>query len=168
MTKGICEPAQKRGLAFAGGKFDLNKNATLPMSAFVDAMSSLARHIMDREDASEIAEEIDSAFTDTDDKLILVSALPGCEKLLFPDNFPLQNTRRLGAIGGKESIMRLQYAIRRLLKVICNNIKGVVLFVDDLQWSDVATIELLKSIALDPEIPSLLLVGAYRADEVSE
>lgn len=164
MAKGISEPAQKRGLAFAGGKFDLNKNATLPTSAFADATSSLAGYLGDREDASEIAQEIGNAFTDIDDKLLLASALPGCEKLLFPGNF----SRRTCSIGGKDSVMRLQYAIRRLLKVICNNIKGVVLFIDDLQWSDVATIELLKSIALDREISSLLLVGAYRADEVSE
>mmetsp|Transcript_23906 Transcript_23906/g.51720 ORF Transcript_23906/g.51720 Transcript_23906/m.51720 type:complete len:140 (+) Transcript_23906:668-1087(+) len=64
--------------------------------------------------------------------------------------------------------MRLQYAIRRLLKVICTNLKGVVLFIDDLQWSDTATLDLIRSIALDAEIPSLLLVGAYREDEVPE
>jgi len=44
----------------------------------------------------------------------------------------------------------------------------VVLFIDDLQWSDIATLELLKSIVLDREIPSLLIVGAYREDEVPE
>ena len=44
----------------------------------------------------------------------------------------------------------------------------MVLFIDDLQWSDVATLDLLKSIILDGEIPRLLIVGAYREDEVSE
>jgi predicted ATPase len=36
------------------------------------------------------------------------------------------------------------------------------------QWSDAATLDLIKSISLDVDIPSLLLVGAYREDEVSE
>lgn len=36
------------------------------------------------------------------------------------------------------------------------------------QWSDTGTLDLLKSISLDAEIPSLLLVGAYREDEVTE
>ena len=44
----------------------------------------------------------------------------------------------------------------------------MVLFIDDLQWSDTATLDLLKSIVLDGEIPSLLIVGAYREDEVPE
>lgn len=39
---------------------------------------------------------------------------------------------------------------------------------DDLQWSDVATLDLLQNISLDSELQSLLLVGAYREDEVPE
>eukprot|EP00985_Skeletonema_marinoi_P022943 scaffold14920_cov90-Skeletonema_marinoi.AAC.1 len=35
-------------------------------------------------------------------------------------------------------------------------------------WSDTATLDLLKSIVLDGEIPSLLIVGAYREDEVPD
>ena len=34
------------------------------------------------------------------------------------------------------------------------------------KWSDIATLDLLKSVSIDSEIPSLLLVGAYREDEV--
>jgi len=69
---------------------------------------------------------------------------------------------------GKESISQMHYAVRRLLKIVCSHFKGVVLFIDDLQWSDTATLDLLKSIVLDGEIPSLLIVGAYREDEVPE
>ena len=46
--------------------------------------------------------------------------------------------------------------------------KGVLLFIDDLQWADLATLDLLRSISLDGDIPSFLGVGAYREDEVSE
>ena len=69
---------------------------------------------------------------------------------------------------GKESISQMHYAVRRLLKIICSNLKGTILFIDDLQWSDTATLDLLKSIVLDGEIPNLFVVGAYREDEVPE
>jgi len=36
------------------------------------------------------------------------------------------------------------------------------------QWSDTGTLDLLQSISLDSDIPSLLVVGAYRQDEVPE
>ena len=81
---------------------------------------------------------------------------------------PVSRLGSLSPLAGKESISQLHYAIRRLLKIICSNLKGVILFIDDLQWSDTATLNLLKSIVLDGEIPSLLIVGAYREDEVPE
>eukprot|EP00984_Skeletonema_dohrnii_P006893 scaffold2461_cov78-Skeletonema_dohrnii-CCMP3373.AAC.1 len=71
-------------------------------------------------------------------------------------------------LAGKESISRIHYAVRRLLKIICSYLKAVVLFIDDLQWSDTATLDLLKSIVLDGDIPSLMIVGAFREDEVPE
>ena len=74
----------------------------------------------------------------------------------------------LNLLGGKESISQMHYAVRRLLKIICSHFKAVVLFIDDLQWSDTETLDLLKSIVLDRDIPRLLIVGAYREDEVPE
>jgi hypothetical protein len=72
-------------------------------------------------------------------------------------------------LAGRESIAQMHYAVRRFLKIVCSQLKGaVVLFIDDLQWSDTATLDLLKSIVLDGEIPRLLIVGAYREDEVPE
>lgn len=68
---------------------------------------------------------------------------------------------------GKEAIARLHHKIKKLLQIICKHLDGLVLFIDDLQFSDTATIDLLQSILLDSDIASLLLVGAYRDDEVS-
>jgi len=76
--------------------------------------------------------------------------------------------RRVAVVAGKEAISRIHYTVRRLLKIICSHLKGLVLFIDDMQWSDKATLELLRSIVLDGEIPNLLIVGAYREDEVPE
>ena len=79
--------------------------------------------------------------------------------------------RRLPSLtlAGKESVSRVHYAVRRLLKIICSYLKGpVVLFIDDLQWSDTAALDLLKNIVLDGEIPSLMILGAFREDEVQE
>jgi PAS domain S-box-containing protein len=41
------------------------------------------------------------------------------------------------------------------------------LFLDDLQWQDAATLELLEHLVTDPDVRHLLLVGAYRDNEVS-
>jgi predicted ATPase len=41
------------------------------------------------------------------------------------------------------------------------------LFLDDLQWLDAATLELLEQLITDPDVRHVLLVGAYRDNEVS-
>ena len=129
-------------------------------------MSSLTKNIMDGKDKEKIKKDIDDAFVQQD-TILVVRALPGCKELFTIQNSMTEEKNDVNMIG-KDAVSRLQYAIRRLLKIICTHLKGVVLFVDDLQWSDTATLDLLQSISLDSEIPSLLLVGAYREDEVPE
>ena len=164
VMRGLRDPSTKMGTAFAGGKFDLN-NAALPLSAFIDATSVLTKHVIEVGMGDEIQSDINATFAE-EDMILLVKALPGCEALLpIQKDDELKKNRRLS---GKEAVSRLQYAIRKLLKIICTNLKGAVLFIDDLQWADTTTLDLLKSIALDGDMPSLLIVGAYREDEVPE
>ncbi len=41
------------------------------------------------------------------------------------------------------------------------------MFLDDLQWLDAATLELLERLVTDPDVRHVLLIGAYRDNEVS-
>jgi len=133
---GIRDPAQKMGINFTSGKFDLN-NTSLPLSAFVDAMASLTNIIIDENKVKDIQHDIHDTFGE-DDALLLVRALPGCEKL-FTLHKDENNNHNDKSLVGKEAISRLQYAIRRLLKIICTHLNGLVLFIDDLQVSEDTT-----------------------------
>jgi predicted ATPase len=190
IQKGLGDHASKLGYTFISGKFDDKLRS--PLSAFSDAMTCLARHIMvdhyKKEKLSSGAGELSAATLirdkiqnelDEEDVEQLQRVFPGCAGLLaLSDVSPLRSAsgRKLWGskrrdtlvFAGEESISRVHFAIRRLLKVICSHLKGVVLFINDLQWSDTATLELLKSIVSDGEIPSLLIVGAYREDEAPE
>ena len=42
----------------------------------------------------------------------------------------------------------------------------LALFLDDLQWLDAATLDLFEHLVTHPEVRHLLLVGAYRDNEV--
>ena len=167
VMNGLRDPAQRMGLVFSGGKFDLNKTA-LPLSAFVDAMVSLTQTVLEGDERKKkrIRNDIKEDFGE-ENIALLVKALPGCEEL-----FPLQKQRSQSFITSSErsnsSIARLQYAIRRLLKIICSHLEGVVLVFDDIQWACKSTLDLLKSISLDSDIPYLFIVGAYRDDQIQE
>lgn len=163
VARGLQFAAKKKGMAFVSGKFDLNKNA-LPFSAFAGALASLAKHVGALKNANYIRSHIWDELGD--DVHVIRSAMPGCGELF---SAPEQSNRRESVTGGKEAVNRLHYTVRRLVKVICANLKsGMVLFIDDLQWADSSSLDLLQSLMLDENIPSFLIVGAYRDDEVAE
>src|SRR5208282_252640 len=67
----------------------------------------------------------------------------------------------------KDAQNRFQLAFRRFLGVFARPEHPLTLFLDDLQWLDAATLDLLEHLATHPEVRHLLLVGAYRDNEVS-
>ena len=144
VMKGVKDPAEKMGMTFVGGKFDLN-STSIPLSAFVDAMKSLTNVVIegDMRKKTRIQDDITGTFGEGD-LILLVRALPGCERLFSLHNedkgdgdgdkeaMARQQYETLSVVG-KEAVSRLQYTIRRLLKIICAHLDGVVLFIDDLQ-----------------------------------
>jgi PAS domain S-box-containing protein len=62
---------------------------------------------------------------------------------------------------------RFQLVFRRLLGVFARPEHPLALFLDDLQWLDAATLDLLEHLLTHSEVRHLLLVGAYRDNEVS-
>src|SRR5260370_10742589 len=61
---------------------------------------------------------------------------------------------------------RFQTVFRRFLSVVARKDHPLALFLDDLQWLDTATIELLEHLVTHSEVRHLLLIGAYRDNEV--
>ena len=61
---------------------------------------------------------------------------------------------------------RFQIVFRRFLGVFARPEHPLALFLDDLQWLDAATLDLIEHLVAEPEVQHLLLVGAYRDNEV--
>eukprot|EP00985_Skeletonema_marinoi_P002785 scaffold1149_cov173-Skeletonema_marinoi.AAC.5 len=196
--KGLAGDASKIGYIFVSGKFEDKLLRPLSafsdaMSCLAKYITVEHNNKMGKgpSTATLLRDKIQNEF-DEDDMEQLRQVLPGCAELLGTRRYSLPSSQaqadaavlirsgsgsKLGDVrrrvsltlaGNKESKSRMHNAVRRLLKIICPCLKGVVLFIDDLQWSDTATLDLLKSIILDGEIPRLLIVGAYREDEVPE
>src|SRR5260370_42373473 len=62
---------------------------------------------------------------------------------------------------------RYQLAFRRFLAVFARPEHPLALFLDDLQWLDSATLDLLEDLLTQPDVQHLMLIGAYRDNEVS-
>src|SRR3989442_1751442 len=61
---------------------------------------------------------------------------------------------------------RFQLVFRRFLSVFARPDHPLALFLDDLQWLDAATLDLLDDLLARPDVQHLMVIGAYRDNEV--
>eukprot|EP00957_Ditylum_brightwellii_P175853 13390765-Ditylum_brightwellii.AAC.1 len=71
-------------------------------------------------------------------------------------------------IGANEAKYRLENAFRLFFRLITPPGQSIVLFLDDLQWADLLSLNLMKSLICDPKNKSLFVIGSYRNNEVHE
>src|SRR6516225_2470567 len=61
---------------------------------------------------------------------------------------------------------RFQLVFRRFISVFARAEHPLALFFDDLQWLDVATLDFLENLLTQPDVHHLMLIGAYRDNEI--
>ena len=147
-----------RGL-FASGKFDQYKR-DIPYATLAQAFQGLIRPLLGKSDA-ELAPWRDALREALGaNGQLIVTLIPELALLIGPQppvpELPPQDAQR-----------RFQLVFRRLLGVFARPEHPLALFLDDLQWLDAATLDLLEHLATQPELRHLLLVGAYRDNEVT-
>src|SRR5258705_3981693 len=147
-----------RGL-FASGKFDQYKR-DIPYDTLAQAFQSLVRPLLGQSEA-ELGRWRDalSEALGPNGQLI-VNLLPALE-LVIGGQSPVPD------LPPQDAQNRFQMVFRRFLGVFARKEHPLALFLDDLQWLDRATLDLLEHLVTHPEMRHLLLVGAYRDNEIS-
>ena len=85
--------------------------------------------------------------------------MPEIEFIIGPQPPPI-------ALGPTEALNRFQRAFQNFVAALARPEHPLVVFLDDLQWADAATLSLLEPLLTSREIPCLFLMGAYRDNEV--
>ena len=81
---------------------------------------------------------------------------------------PATTTGAATSMGLIEARNQFNYAFRRLMRILSTLLSApIVLVLDDLQWADSASLDLVENLLRDVENPSLLVIGAYRSNEVT-
>ncbi|WP_437668508.1 AAA family ATPase [Sorangium sp. So ce131] len=145
--------------AFVSGKFDQYKR-NIPYATFVQALRQLVLEILT---ASE--EELSAA------RQALKSAL-GANGQLMVDMIPeveliLGKQAPVPELAPADAQNRQNLAFRQFLGALSTAERPVVIFLDDLQWADAASLGLIAHLAGHHEVRHVLLIGAYRDNEVS-
>ena len=62
----------------------------------------------------------------------------------------------------------IKYSFKNFIKALATENKTVALFIDDLQWADEDSLQLVLALLLDKSLKHLLFIGAYRPNELEE
>jgi PAS domain S-box-containing protein len=146
-----------RGL-FASGKFDQYKR-DIPYSTLAQAFQSLIRRLLGKSDA-ELALWRDAFLEALEPNARLMTDLVPELKLIIGDQAPVPE------LEPQQAQSRFQLVFRRFIGVFARPDHPLALFLDDLQWLDEATLDLLGDLLTQSEVQHLLLIGAYRGNEV--
>ena len=144
---------------FIEGKFDQFQR-NIPFLAWIQAFKNFADLLLtENEDTlsywkTTILEAVGN------NGAVLTEVIPNLE-LIIGQQPPLEK------IGGQEAQNRFNYVMQNFVKAITTPEHPLIIFIDDLQWADLASLNLLRTLVTDHENGYLLCVGAYRDNEVS-
>ncbi|MBW4495515.1 MAG: AAA family ATPase [Oscillatoria princeps RMCB-10] len=148
----------KRGY-FIAGKFDQFKR-NIPYAALIEAFQDLVRQLL-TESAQKIAvwrEKLLEALGENGQ--VIAEVIPEVE--LIVGELPA-----VPQLGPSETQNRFNRVFQQFIHVFCQPEHPLVLFLDDLQWADAASLKLIQLLVADSDSQYLLTIGAYRDNEVS-
>ncbi|WP_346355338.1 diguanylate cyclase domain-containing protein [Azotosporobacter soli] len=150
---------QGRGY-FVTGKYEKHKHE-IPYSALLDAFRDLVRVVL-----TEPEEKIAQLKTRLKEKLaangrIITDVVPEVK-------FIIGEQAAVEELTPVENKNRFHFVFREFISAFVGSRQTLVIFLDDLQWVDDASIELLRTLALTKEHGYLYLIGAYRKDGINE
>jgi predicted ATPase/signal transduction histidine kinase/tRNA A-37 threonylcarbamoyl transferase component Bud32 len=155
----IHKPISKDRGYFIRGKFDLLQR-TIPYYAFIQALNQFCQLLLteNRKTLSIWKKKILNAVGESGK--VLTDVIPRLEAVIGkqPD---------VPVVGVDESRRRFNYVFQRFFEAVSAKEHPLVIFIDDLQWSDPASLSLLKLLLEDQRNHYLLFIGAYRDNEVS-
>ncbi|MFB2968323.1 AAA family ATPase [Aerosakkonema sp. BLCC-F183] len=154
----VHKPITRQRGYFIKGKYD-QFNRNIPFSAFVQAFRSLMGQILSASDV-ELArwkEQILAAVGENGQ--VLIEVIPELEHIIGSQPSVVE-------LVGSASQNRFNLLFGKFIQVFTNKEHPLVIFLDDLQWADSASLNLLKLLMSESEAGYLLVLGAYRDNEI--
>ncbi|GAB1541017.1 hypothetical protein NUACC21_36860 [Scytonema sp. NUACC21] len=158
LVREIHKPMTAKRGNFIFGKFDQYQRNT-PYHALSQAFNDLCNQLLTESEAvlNEWRERILAAVGNNGQ--VLIDVIPNLERVIGSQPSVIK-------VGLSEAQNRFNLVFQHFIQVICQPSHPLVIFIDDLQWADRASLSLLKTIMSDANIQYLLIIGAYRDNEV--
>jgi predicted ATPase len=147
-----------RGL-FASGKFDQYKR-DIPYATLAQAFQSLIRPLLSKSEA-ELRNWRDTLRQALGPNGLLIVDLVPELKLIIGEQPPVPD------LPPQDAQSRFQLVFRRFIGVFARPEHPLALFLDDVEWLDAATLDLLEDLLTRLDVQYLMVIGAYRDNEVN-
>ncbi|MCE5335349.1 MAG: PocR ligand-binding domain-containing protein, partial [Desulfobacteraceae bacterium] len=154
----IHKPVTKERSFFISGKFD-QYHQNQPYSAFSHAFEEFADLLLSESGGTLDRWRERIRFAVDGHGAVLTEVMPALEKII--GKHP-----PVSKLSGAEKRNLLHLTVRNFVKAVSTADRPLVIFIDDWQWADTASSELLKVLITDREINYFLMIGAYRDSDV--
>ncbi|NDJ24662.1 AAA family ATPase [Nostoc sp. B(2019)] len=148
---------QKRGY-FITGKFEQFKR-NVPYVSLIQALQELTRQLLAESEVQLAAWREKLLVALAPNAQIIIDVIPEVELIIGKQP-------EVPQLGATESQNRFNLVFQKFISVFAQKEHPLVLFLDDLQWADSASLKLIQLLTTDPDSQYLLMIGAYRDNEV--
>ncbi|MFL9922179.1 serine/threonine-protein kinase PknK [Paraburkholderia fungorum] len=158
LVDALRKPIVARHGYFIAGKFDQNQR-DVPYATLAQAFGELVRQLLAESEAriGSWRQQIRTAVGVNGQ--LIVDVLPQVEIIIGPQP-------PVPALPPTEAQNRFRMVFRHFVTAFTSEDHPLVLFLDDLQWIDAASLTLIEHLLTHPDTSFLLLIGAYRDNEV--
>ena len=158
----VHKPITRQHGYFIKGKFD-QFNRNIPFSAFVQAFRNLMGQLLSESDQQLAQWKTQILAAVGDQGQVITEMIPELERIIDPQP-------AVAELSGSAAQNRFNLLFDKFVRVFASKEHPLVIFLDDLQWADSASLNLLKLLMNQSELGSesgyLLALGAYRDNEV--
>jgi predicted ATPase/signal transduction histidine kinase len=155
----VHKPIVRQRGYFIKGKYDQFQR-NIPFSAFLEAFRDLIEQLL-CESATQLEEWKTRILAALGEQgKVITEVIPELEKIIG-----IQPA--VAELAGNAATNRFNLLFQKFIQVFTNKKHPLVIFIDDLQWADSASLNLMQTLVCEKETQHLLLIGAYRDNEVS-
>ncbi len=158
LAKGTDHNSVRQCGYFIKGKFDQFQR-NIPFSAFVQVLRDLMGQLLTESDAqlADWKAQILSAVGENGQ--VILEVIPELEQIIGQQP-------PIAELSGTAAQNRFNLLLQQFIQVFTTAEHPLVMFLDDLQWADSASLNLIKRLMTENAIGYLLILGAYRDNEV--
>ncbi|MEZ2277859.1 MAG: AAA family ATPase [Microcoleus sp.] len=155
----VQKPIVRQRGYFISGKFDQFKR-NIPYASLIQAFQSLIRQLLTESDASIQTWKQKLLTALGSNGQVVADVIPEVELIVGKQP-------EVPQLGPTESQNRFNRVFKQFISVFAAQSHPLVIFLDDLQWADSASLKLIELLITDSDSKYLLIIGAYRDNEVS-